>query len=161
MIRLSRSGWNNIIIFAVMGFILLINLTQKNTDGEATESPVFAEQALFDTSELILTIEVNQRVLIERIGRTWRASPAVIEGQALEQMMLSWQSLSGKKVSPPALLDRQMGLLVDIAIAGQVEMTQLQVYDYNDTLYVYKVSQDAWYQLPLALFSQLFPSQVL
>ena len=30
MAKLSRAGWNNVIIFAVMGFILIINATNKN-----------------------------------------------------------------------------------------------------------------------------------
>ena len=29
MVKLSKTGWNNVIIFAVMGFILVINLTNK------------------------------------------------------------------------------------------------------------------------------------
>ena len=29
MIKLSRTGWNNVIIFSVMAFILLINVTQN------------------------------------------------------------------------------------------------------------------------------------
>ena len=29
MVKLSKTGWNNVIIFAVMGFILLINVTNN------------------------------------------------------------------------------------------------------------------------------------
>ena len=76
MIKLSRSGWNNVIIFSVMGFILLINLTQKNTFMHAT--PENTEQFLIAEHAVILSLTVNQQTHIERIGQTWRSMPSVI-----------------------------------------------------------------------------------
>ena len=158
MIKLSRTGWNNIIIFAVMGVILLINLTQRPANHDS--SSVSREQALFTQSQLILTLEIQQHVTIERIGRTWRSSPALIQGQALEQMMMSWQSLSGKLVEQPAQVDLKMGLVVSLAIAGESDLLQLQLYDLDGTLYIYKPAVGQWYALPLPLFSQLLPAEV-
>jgi len=83
--KLSRTGWNNVIIFSVMIFILVINVTNKklysSDDNQSDEqNTIFAKHAV------ILSLAVNQQVTIERIGRTWRATPAKISGQALEQM---------------------------------------------------------------------------
>lgn len=159
MIKLSRTGWNNIIIFAVMGFILLINISQRS--GNQSVSSVSHEQALFNQSQVILTLEINHHLIIERIGRTWRATPAIIQGQALEQMMMSWQQSSGSLVEKPENIDMQMGLVVSLAITGEANLMQLQLYDFDNTLYIYKLSTKQWYRLPLALYSQLLPSDVL
>lgn len=158
MIKLSRTGWNNVIIFAVMGVILLINLTQKPVNQSA--SAMHQTQALLSQSQLILTLEIQQHVIIERIGRTWRATPALIQGQALDQMMMSWQQLSGKLVEQPPHVDLKMGLVVSLAIAGEANLMQLQLYDLDDTLYIYKPAGGLWYALPLPLFSQLLPAEV-
>ena len=158
MIKLSRTGWNNIIIFSVMGVILLINLTQRPANHDP--STASHEQALFSQSQLILTLEIQQHVVIERIGRTWRSTPALIQGQALDQMMMSWQQVSGKAVEQPAHVDLKMGLVVSLAIAGEANLMQLQLYDLDDTLYIYKTAAEQWYALPLPLFSQLLPAEV-
>lgn len=159
MINLSRSGWNNVIIFAVMGFILLINLTHKDTSTTApfTES----EQFLFHDGDVILTLTINGGVAIERIGRTWRAAPAVIHGQLLDQMMMSWQKIKGGSITPPSNIDMQMGLTVSLAIAGQDELMVLRLFDYDNQLLIYRVNSEQWLMLPLEIFSQLLPSEVL
>lgn len=159
MIRLSRTGWNNIIIFSVMGFILLINIMQRSE--HSTMSDINHEETLFTQSQIILTLEISQHVTIERIGRTWRANPPLIKGQALEQMMMSWQQASGTVVPKPRNLDVKMGLIVSLAIMGEPDLMQLHLYDYDGALYVYKPSSEQWYSLPLALYAQLLPSDVL
>lgn len=160
MLKLSRSGWNNVIIFAVMGFILLINLTHNNTE---TEVDLLSnqEQIVIGENSVILMLTINNNTMIERIGRTWRATPSVIQGQALDQMMMSWEQLSGSIVEAPSDIDMQHGLSVDIALAGYADLLQLVMFDYNDTLLVYNSLSKQWFSLPLALFSQLLPTPVL
>ena len=77
MIKLSRTGWNNVIIFAVMAFILLINMTQNNTLKDT--ALVQDEIKLIEEHSVILSLTVNQQTNIERIGQTWRAQPTVIQ----------------------------------------------------------------------------------
>ena len=92
MIKLSKTGWNNVIIFAVMGFILLINVVNKKVyspEGESSDNSASQALAIIDPQQVILALTIENVVLVERIGRTWRANPANISGQALEQMMLS------------------------------------------------------------------------
>ncbi len=65
MIKLSRAGWNNVIIFAVLGFILLINATNKDVfkspSDQTTDVSLLGEQAV------ILTLTINKQFMIERI----------------------------------------------------------------------------------------------
>jgi len=158
--KLSRTGWNNVIIFSVMIFILVINVTNKklystddNKNGE--QNTIFAKHAV------ILSLAVNQQVTIERIGRTWRATPAKISGQALEQMMLTWHETAGNIVAEPPELDHQMALVVSVELAGETQAQLLNLFITNNEFLVFNLQQKRWLAFPLAIFSQLIPNEIL
>ncbi|MDO6425410.1 hypothetical protein Q4489_00210 [Thalassotalea sp. 1_MG-2023] len=158
MLKLSRAGWNNVIIFGVLAFILLINATHENvfTDEQALQK----DDSFFPNSAVILTMSLNQQVTIERIGKTWRATPAVIEGQALAQMMRSWQQLSVEPTTPNDNVDPQLSLLVSIEISGQDEAINLRLNAQTDQLLIYHQQKERWYVLPLAMYDQLVPQEI-
>jgi hypothetical protein len=126
MIKLSRAGWNNVIIFVVMGFILLINVTQDNLFSSSTNTQ--QEQSVLGEHAVILTLTVNQQVKIERIGKTWRAVPANISGQALEQMMMAWHQSLGVLIDAPKDIDHQLALIVSVELAGQPQTLMLIIH---------------------------------
>ena len=156
MIKLSRSGWNNVIIFSVMGFILLINLTQGNFDSMQTK-----RQALLDEHAVILSLTINQQTNIERIGKTWRALPSVIQGQPLRAMMQSWQQIAGEPIDEPAQLQKEQMVVVSMVLAGYEQDEYLLLFPEEDQLLIYKQSQQQYYRLDQQLFSQLIPPQVI
>lgn len=158
MLKLSRAGWNNVIIFGVMGFILLINATHENvfTDEKALTN----DDNFFPQSSVILTLSLNQQVTIERIGKTWRATPAVIKGQALTQMMRSWQQLSAEPITPSDNVDPQLSLLVTVELSGQSEAVNLRLNAQTDQLLIYHQQKKRWYALPLAIYDQLVPQEI-
>lgn len=158
MVKLSKSGWNNVIIFAVLAFILLINLMDKEANN--TGEPVTQEQSLLGEHAVILTLSLNKELTIERIGRTWRAQPAKISGQALEQMMLSWQQLSGQPLIDAPLLDNKMALIVSIETAGSNEVTIVSIYATDDQLLLFNHQSELWLAVPILLYNQLFPDQI-
>ncbi len=158
--KLSRTGWNNVIIFSVMIFILVINVTNKklyapDEEHNARENTLFAEHSV------ILSLSIHQQVIIERIGSTWRATPEKLSGQALEQMMLTWHEVVGELVVEPVDLDRQMALVVSVELAGQKQVQTLSLYITNSEFLIFSHQQERWLALPLAIFSQLIPSEVL
>lgn len=158
--KLSRTGWNNVIIFSVMIFILVINVTNKNLYSSDDQQDD-AQHTLFAKHAVILSLSVNQQVTIERIGRTWRATPAKISGQALDQMMLTWHETTGSIVSEPPELDRQMALVISIELAGDSKAQLLNLFITNDELLVYNHQNNKWLTFPLAIFSQLIPNEIL
>ena len=158
--KLSRSGWNNVIIFSVMIFILVINITNNKLSfpddrQDAKQHILFAEHAV------IMSLSVHQQVTIERIGRTWRATPAKISGQALEQMMLTWHETMGEPVIDPPELDQQMALTVSVELAGQSQTQMLSLYVTSSEFLIFNQQQERWLTLPLAIFSQLNPNEIL
>ena len=163
MIKLSKSGWNNVIIFAVMGFILLINVVNKKVyspEGENLEESANQALAIIGQNQVILALTVQNVVLVERIGRTWRARPTSISGQALEQMMMSWQQSSGELMAQAPEIDRQFSLDVQLDIAGVAEPLQLNVYATEQQLLVFNQSSQQWLALPIEIYGQLFPQEI-
>lgn len=163
MIKLSKSGWNNVIIFAVMGFILLINVVNKKVyspEGENLEESAYQALTIIDQNQVILALTVQNVVLVERIGRTWRARPASISGQGLEQMMMSWQQSSGELMAQAPEIDRQFSLDVQLDIAGVAEPLQLNVYATEQQLLVFNQSSQQWLALPIEIYGQLFPQEI-
>ncbi len=158
MIKLSRAGWNNIIIFGVMGFILLINATHENVF--TANEPDNASQAIFGDNAVMLTLTINQQIKIERIGNTWRAIPNHLSGQALAQMMRSWQQLSAAEIPEQAHIDQQLGLTITIELAGQARPVVISLFVDDQQLLIYHQQKSQWYQLPLPLYQQLIPEQV-
>jgi hypothetical protein len=154
--KLSRTGWNNVIIFSVMIFILVINVTNKKLySSDDQQITLFSEHAV------ILSLEVNQQVSIERIGRTWRATPAKISGQALDQMMLTWHETEGDIISEPPELDRQMALVISVELAGETKAQLLNLFITNNELLIFNHQQKRWFAFPIAIFSQLIPNEIL
>ncbi|WDD98943.1 hypothetical protein [Thalassomonas actiniarum] len=158
--KLSRAGWNNVIIFSVMAMILLIHQMNKGLM-EPGENNSGQEVYIIDRHSAILTLEVNQQLVIERIGRTWRATPAIITGQALDQMMLAWQDNSGTVVEAPAGLEQVSSVVVTLHLAGQEQPQVFSLYPVSEQLFLYHHSQKLWLSLPLPIYRQLLPPSLL
>ena len=160
MIKFSRTGWNNVIIFSVMGFILLINATQPNVDSMPDMS---AEEQFMLVPEfgVILSLTVNQQTHIERIGQTWRAMPAIIEGQPLNAMMQAWHRVSGEIIDKPSNLDKSRAVIVSLLLAGQSDSEYFMLVVHEDQLIIFKQSTEQWLRLPKAILSQLAPNEVI
>lgn len=67
MARLSQKAWNNVIIFAMLVMILVLNIgTFKSND---SDFPI----PIIEEGGLLLGLQIDQYV-IERAGQTWRLS---------------------------------------------------------------------------------------
>lgn len=159
MVKLTKTGWNNVIIFAVMGFILVINLTNKKIFSDENVNND-QEVALVGKQNVILTLNINNIVNIERIGRTWRAKPTNISGQALAQMMMSWQQSTGEAMAQAPEIDRQFSLDVKLDIAGEVEPLALNFYATEQQLLIFNQVSKQWLTMPIAMYGQLFPQEI-
>lgn len=158
MIKFSRTGWNNVIIFSVMAFILLINLTQNK---QVFKQDQQAEMALLGEHAVILSLTVNQQTNIERIGQTWRALPANIQAQPLEAMMKAWHEVIGLEVEEPVEVDRSKAVVVSLVLAGQSIDEHLMLIPLEQELIVFKQSSKQWFSFPKAIFAQLIPKEVM
>ncbi|WP_448565832.1 hypothetical protein [Thalassotalea ganghwensis] len=158
MAKLSRAGWNNVIIFGVMGFILIINATNNNVFSTKSES--HAQQYLLGENAVILTLQVSEEVSIQRLGTKWQATPEKITGQALAQMMRSWQQLEGELISAPEDVDLSLALPIVVSVANRQHPLSLKLVATDDQLLIFNDANQRWYVLPMALFPQLLPSEI-
>ncbi len=158
MIKFSRAGWNNIIIFAVLAFILLINATHDNVfynkDSNSQDQTIFGENAL------ILTLTINQQIKIERIGKTWRVNPSSMNAQALAQMMQAWHQSVGQNITKPEDIDEQFALIVSAELAGEAKATVLSLLVIDEQFIIHNHHTEQWLTLPMPIYNQLIPEQL-
>ncbi|MCP4984594.1 MAG: hypothetical protein GY928_00620 [Colwellia sp.] len=162
--KLSRTGWNNVIIFSVMIIILMINATnEKLFPNEMNDNK--SEQLILPAHSVILTLAIeystNQQVLFERIGRSWQlTSKGIIldkSDQQIEQIMFAWQQSSGLIQAADIVIDGDQGVKVQIALAGDSQARAFSLYPLSDQLLVYQHRDNTWLSLPPALAQQLLP----
>lgn len=159
--QLSRTGWNNVIIFSVMAFILVINITNKKLFLNDEEPSQAVQPYILGEHATILTLSISPNIIIERIGKKWRSTPTVMHEQALDQMMRSWHQSIGNVVKNPPSLDKQMALAVIIELAGQDQSQILNLYVTESELLIHNQTTSLWLSFPMAIFSQLIPNEVL
>lgn len=158
--KLSKAAWNNVIIFSVMGMILLINLNSQDTSNTAQDNASASEIALLTEQQHILTLAVNQEFLIERIGKSWRATPEKLSEQAIEQMVLAWQQNSGVPLATAPVVIAENATKVTIELAGEQAPLVYSLYLTEQVLLVYHHNQDIWLQLPKVIDQQLLPANI-
>ncbi|MFQ3248225.1 MAG: hypothetical protein ACI9O6_000027 [Glaciecola sp.] len=92
MVRLSQKAWNNVIIFAMLAMILMLNLSSFKQNDSDLPQPIIEEGGI------LLSLQIDQDV-IERAGQTWRfssSSPALssqadVSALQLAALVDNWQ----------------------------------------------------------------------
>ena len=159
--KLSRTGWNNVIIFSVMAFILIINITNKKLFFNDKTSPKTSQSYILGEHATILTLSINPNIIIKRIGKAWRIEPSIMSEQALEQMMRSWHQSTGNFIKNYPELDQQMALVVSIELAAKTEKQLLNLYVTGSELLIHNQTTGLWLSFPMEIFSQLIPNALL
>ncbi|WP_448556411.1 hypothetical protein [Thalassotalea montiporae] len=158
--RLSRAAWNNVIIFSVMGFILLINFTQQGESDDPQSAAV--EQFVIGENKVILTMNIDQQVTIERAGQGWRLLPAQrLSNQLIEQMMRTWQQVQGQVIDIEIDHSQQSGLFISMVLADQPNIQLFTLYLLAEQVVVHNHQLDRYFSLPLPMFNQIIPTGLL
>ncbi|MCG3816493.1 hypothetical protein [Photobacterium damselae] len=131
--KLTRRGWNNVMIIGVISFIAIIQLPELIKAHLAKTSTPQAPQAHI-ISLLPANAHINQLRFrqhdIDLLPHGWRIRPS--SQQAPETFVNHWQSLQGTEVLPemlaklkPLLTDPQT---VEIGLVGHNEPARVTVY---------------------------------
>ncbi len=156
MIRLSRKGWNNVLIFSTLLMIFLFNGLHQKLFNKLDDEPEI-QQNIIPPTELILTLDLPG-VSVERIGRSWRTQPEQkVSAEQLQQIIHAWQGLIGLRLNPEALSQWQLNEPNRVAVfwfAGQTQGFVVQWFEQSGKVFV-KTPQ-AWFELPEANPGQLF-----
>lgn len=160
--KLSKTAWNNVIIFSVMIIILLINSTNNRLFPEknnGSDQRVLPEHSVILT--LSLTLPNQSNIVFERVARAWKMTSqgvlADLTNQQIDQLMLAWQQSSGLVQAAQVLIEGQEGIEVNLSLAG-VELEQrFTLFPLTDQLLVFNHQKSIWLALPAAMHHQLIP----
>tara|TARA_B110001454_G_scaffold205611_1_gene215351 strand:- start:69 stop:593 length:525 start_codon:yes stop_codon:yes gene_type:complete len=162
MMKLSKTAWNNVIIFSVMIIILLINSTNDRLFPEGNSSN---DELLLPEHSVVLTLSVflpnKGSIVFERIGRAWQmTSQGVLldlTNQQIEQVMFAWQQSRGLVQAADIVVDGQAGVEVALSLASVEQQQKFTLYPLADQLLVYSHQKKIWLALPAAMNYQLIP----
>ena len=86
--RLSKKGWNNVLIFGVLTIIFLFNFSHK-----LLLEPKVHQRTLINKDMLILEIRTPD-FSIKRDGRSWISEPNLgLSEQQLSSLVKNWQNI--------------------------------------------------------------------
>jgi len=86
--RLSRRGWNNVLIFGVLIIVFLFNFSHK-----LLLKPKVHQRTLIDSSIMIVEIKTPD-FSIKRSGRDWVSEPNLgLSTHQLSLLVQNWQTL--------------------------------------------------------------------
>ncbi|RKF22141.1 hypothetical protein DBZ36_00405 [Alginatibacterium sediminis] len=151
MPRLSRRAWNNVIIFAVGGMILIFQLMEYR-QSESEELPQSNYYSLLPSEATILQLNLPQ-LRIERAGVDWKSEPQ-LEPNKLVQIIDAWMHIQ-LPVWNGSINGSSQATKVQIYIAGSREPIQLSLFQSEDR-YVIRNWQGQILELDLDSYHTLF-----
>ena len=123
--RLSRKGWNNVLIFSVLLIIFIFNFSPKLTLSSEVKQRTIINKAL--TIVEIKTPDYK----ITRFGQDWKSTPDLgLSKQQLALLVKNWQNLQ-LEVSPPAS-DISNPYTIQVYSADQEQPIIVQLFQYGD-----------------------------
>ncbi|MBD1391152.1 hypothetical protein IC617_17115 [Neiella sp. HB171785] len=103
-LKLSKRGWNNVLIFAILLFIIVINFSQKRFLETEEASPILAPSAQ------VLSIQTAARQ-IDRLGPSWRTSDDSWDAAAIDSWLTLWfEPYPVTDANPNIALDKMIRL---------------------------------------------------
>jgi hypothetical protein len=163
--KLSKPAWNNVIIFTVMIFILLINLTNDHLFSDTVNDEkgshfIFSEHAVILTLSLSHIDPKNYHINIlnvTRNGQSWRSSSKELSIQEIEQMIQSWEGATGLIQADNIEISGVVETSVIVSLAGDNNEYILTMYPLTDQLLIKREhnKKSLWFSLPSAMTKQL------
>ena len=123
--RLSRRGWNNVLIFGVLLIVFLFNFSHK-----LSLSPKVHQRSVVNKNSTIVEIKTPD-FTISRIGRTWQSEPNLgLSEQQLTLLVNNWQNLALD--TQPPVSNTVTPYIIEIYTADQEQPVVVQLYQYGD-----------------------------
>lgn len=161
-IRLSKKGWNNVLIFSCMFMIILFNYTSNMFSGN---SKPIEQRPLIANATLMQAIDFSG-IELQRVGTGWRvlSQIATAKIEQPEQFVATWsQQPLESLASEPILLEGVISLPVVVWIAGKSEgqVYQFMIDHQQQSVYVLDQTAQQWFMLPYQQLSNFIPEAIL
>lgn len=146
--RLSKRGWNNVLILGILIILFVFNFSQK--------SNLFYnkhQKTVISSNLTILEIETPDYTLT-RVGRNWQREPNLgVSGERLQEIVNNWQ-----KVQLDSLTEQNLptsNFVFKFFVAEQTQPITVQLHQLQNDHYILQVDSQLFLSLPaekLSLF---------
>lgn len=139
--RLSKKGWNNVLIFGVLLVIFIFNFKQP-----LRLSTKNAQQSVISLELTIVEIETPDYV-IKRVGRNWESKPSMgASSEKLERIVNNWQTIPLDTLTeqnlPPS------SFILKFFIMDQVQPIIVQLHQQQNDQYILQINEHTFLSLP-------------
>ena len=146
MFKLSRKGWNNVIIVGVLIVITLLHRLEQVQQENSAQRP----RTLLPADAVVLTWQ-GPSWQIERIGQGWRSGPDLgLDSAQLAARIDAWQGW----LLPPGEAVRGAPVTLKIWIAGQSDPVEVGLYQ-DDGKFGALLPPSTWLSLSQAQYRDL------
>lgn len=146
MFKLSRKGWNNVIIVVVLIVITLLHRLEQAQQENSAQRP----RPLLPENAVVLTWQ-GPSWQIERIGQGWRSGPDLgFDSARLAARIETWQGW----LLPPGEAVRGTPVTLKIWIAGQSDPVEVGLYQ-DDGKFAALLPPSTWLSLSQAQYRDL------
>lgn len=161
-IKLSRMGWNNVLIFASMFMILLFNYSHNMMTGGGKQGE---SQVLVANNTIIQNIDFNG-VKLERLGASWRTVSTLQQEVQINAPLIieTWTQQPFNTLShAPVILDTAKVFLVVVWAAGEPNgwIYEFVVDEVNQTSFVKSHQAQTWFEIDFDSMPHLVPAVLL
>lgn len=157
--KLSRKAWNNVIIYASLFMILVLNLGNDKLFKEESEENTHI--SLVPEHDAIISLNLNGQLLIERKAASWVTTPVIsLNKQQLAAMMDAWQQSIALPLAQAPEFGAQAGIKVEMQLAKQSRPISLTLYPTADGAYAHIHQDETWLGFAQATTEQLLPSAI-
>lgn len=112
--RLSKKGWNNVLIFSMFTIIFLFNFGHQLPLSSKTE-----QRSIISDQATIVEIKTPD-LRVTRVGRSWKSEPQLgLSELQLSSLVKNWQTL--KLETSPAFEITNSQYIMQVYIAEQVQ----------------------------------------
>jgi hypothetical protein len=125
-VQLSRRGWNNVLIFAVLAMMLIFQYS-GNMLNQDSKAPLY--QPALPANAVVLSMQFDN-IQIRRVGRELEIKPAMRLTQAqLQQIIKAWESATFKVLPADiAVTNLAYGVNLSFELANLSEPVTLILY---------------------------------
>ncbi|GAB2991307.1 hypothetical protein [Psychrosphaera aestuarii] len=161
-IRLSKKGWNNVLIFSCMFMILLFNYTSNMFASNSVKTSI---QPLVESSQLIQAIDFSG-IEIQRLGATWRVLSKIPTANITQpkEFIETWSKQPLEQIErSPMVLDSAISIPVVVWLSGKSEG---QIYEFvidhqEQSVYIHDKTKDVWFALKYSQLYQFIPREIV
>lgn len=161
-IKLSRMGWNNVLIFASMFMILLFNYSHRMMT-QGSDSGV--SDTLVGDGTIIQSIDFNG-IKLERLGSNWRTVTAIEIDETINPALIieSWTQQSFDTLDDtPMIANTAQVFLVVVWVAGEPNgwVYEFVIDNVAQTSYVKNHQTRTWFEIDQASVPHLIPPSLI